>query len=377
MSAYGWARVGRAPVILVEESKVDIVHASSVSEALNEALYKVQQVGIREESRNGAVLVMPTPVTTVYYQPQRRVLFSPMRDANPFFHLMESLWMLGGRNDLLFPLKFNSRFREYSDDGSTIWGAYGWRWRKFFGYDQLECIIRDLKQNPNSRRAVLAMWNAADMEFTGPDGHGSSADLFVAAGGGKDVPCNTHAYFDCRGGVLNMTVCNRSNDMLWGCYGANAVHFSILQEYMAARIGIPMGVYRQMSNNLHLYTDIVSEETILYLADDALRTCRYTTSHKDCATMPLVDCGVDEWHYDLNMLLTRNGIHNEYTKWNSKFIGEVAVPMYLAHDAWRNKQYDEADEHVLKVAAWDWRIACKEWLDRRTAKRAAKEQARG
>lgn len=357
---------------------MDIVHASSVSEALNEALYKVQQVGIREDSRNGTVLVMPAPVTTVYYQPQRRVLFSPLRDANPFFHLMESLWMLGGRNDLLFPMLFNKRFREYSDDGKSIWGAYGWRWRNFFGYDQLEVIAKDLRNNPNSRRAVLAMWNAAPnldgVEYMADTSH---SDLWVAQAGGKDVPCNTHAYFDCRGGVLNMTVCNRSNDMLWGCYGANAVHFSILQEYMAAKIGVPVGVYRQVSNNLHLYTDIVKEEDILILADDALRSCRYTTTHKDCALMPLVDCSLDAWHQDLHYLLTRNGIHNEYTKWNSRFIGEVAVPMYLAHDAWRNKQYDEADEHVLKIAAWDWRIACKEWLERRSAKRAAKEQTRG
>lgn len=352
---------------------MDIVHASSVSEALNEALYKVQQVGIREDSRNGAVLVMPTPVTTVYYKPQNRVLFSPMRDANPFFHLFESLWMLGGRNDLLFPMLFNKRFREYSDDGSSIWGAYGWRWRKFFGYDQLEAIALELKRNPNSRRAVLSMWNAADLdERTGPNG-GSSSDLFVAIDGGKDVPCNTHAYFDCRGGVLNMTVCNRSNDMLWGCYGANAVHFSILQEYMAAKIGVPMGVYRQVSNNLHLYTDIVSEDTILHLADDALRTCRYTTTHKDCGTMPLIDCSLDLWHVDLEYFLTRNGIHNEHSKWHSKFIGEVAVPMYLAHDAWRNKQYDEAVEHASRIVAWDWRIACLEWLDRRRKTREAKE----
>ena len=32
---------------------------------------------------------------------------------------------------------------------------------------------------------------------------------------------------------LCMTVCNRSNDMLWGAYGANVVHMSMLQEFVA------------------------------------------------------------------------------------------------------------------------------------------------
>jgi hypothetical protein len=46
------------------------------------------------------VLVSQTPVVTCYSAPTQRVLFSPMRDANPFFHLMEALWMLAGRDDV-------------------------------------------------------------------------------------------------------------------------------------------------------------------------------------------------------------------------------------------------------------------------------------
>lgn len=350
---------------------MDIIHAQSVSDALNEGLWKLHSGGIVESSRNGDVLVMPGPVMTVYYQPARRVLFSPMRDANPFFHLMESLWMLGGRNDLAFPMKFNSRFREYSDDGKTIWGAYGWRWRRFFGYDQLHAIIHELRRNPNSRRAVLAMWNA--MDHASDDGEYVFPDLVVATNGGRDVPCNTHAYFDCRGGALNMTVCNRSNDAIWGAYGANAVHFSILQEYLAAMIEVPVGVYRQFSNNLHLYLDIVKRENIVTLANDVIGSDKYTTTHAHVGTMPLVDCGLAGWHQDLNRFLSRDGLWNDRAGWESRFIGEVAVPMYQAHDAWRNKQYDEAKEYASRIVAWDWRVACLEWLERRERNRRAKE----
>ena len=53
----------------------------------------------------------------------------------------------------------------------------------------------------------------------------------------KDLPCNTHVYFSIREGFLDMTVCNRSNDLIWGCCGANAVHMSFLQEYVATMWG--------------------------------------------------------------------------------------------------------------------------------------------
>src|SRR5258708_2083148 len=119
-----------------------------------------------------------------------------MRDANPFFHVMETLWMLAGRNDLPWLVRFNKRFASYSDDGgATQPGAYGYRWRNYFGHDQLMDIILELKQNPDSRRVVLAMWDGgsraswsecgATTEFTQP------GDFFNAVGGSADVPCNT------------------------------------------------------------------------------------------------------------------------------------------------------------------------------------------
>lgn len=353
-----------------------VIYANSVSQALALALLHIKNEGIREDSRNGPVLVCPDPVVTVYNEPCKRVLWSGVRDANPFFHLMESMWMLAGLNDLWFPLQYNRRFSEYSDDDDTIWGAYGWRWRRFFGYDQLNVIVEELQKNPASRRCVLSMWNAAPdlcgVPFVAGDSH---SDLLIAMQGGKDVPCNTHAYFDCRGGVLNMTVCNRSNDALWGAYGANAVHFSILQEYVAARIGVPVGVYRQMSNNLHLYADVLPLEKLDRMVDDVDRTDRYATTHGHVAPTPVVDCRIVDWHDDLQKFFTHGGLWNEHIRWKSRFIGETVAPMYRAHYHWRNKEYDEAMAEACKIVAWEWRTACIEWLERRAAKR--KENGNG
>src|SRR5262245_49446193 len=106
------------------------IYAKNVREALPQGLKLLRDCGKEEPSRAGMVRVAPCPVMTVYAEPCDRVLFSPERDANPFFHLAEALWMLAGRKDAeflnLFVKDFGKRFAE--EDG-TVHGAYGARWR--------------------------------------------------------------------------------------------------------------------------------------------------------------------------------------------------------------------------------------------------------
>jgi len=337
-----------------------VIDATNVNEALPKGILHLLEAGVTEDSRNGKVLVAPTPVCTVYRKPLERVLFSPLRNANPFFHVMEALWMLGGHHDLKFPLEFNSRFAEYSDDGQSVFGAYGWRWREFFGYDQLEKIAYELQNNPQSRRCVLSMWNGWEIdEYEDEDAplH-SHCDLYVATHGGKDVPCNTHAYFDCRGGKLNMTVCNRSNDIIWGAYGANAVHFSFLQEYMALRIGVPVGVYRQVSNNFHAYLDVYDVQKLLMIANNALTTNYYATE-VDFNRTPLFKDNCkrfeDELEYFLNDSL--------YEATSHEFIRTVAQPMRRAWELYKQAELEKAVELLYAtMIPCDWRTAALTWL---------------
>ena len=108
------------------------VYARNVSEALYIGLMLLQDKGEWVESRSGHVIEYPSPVMTVYKRPEERVLFYPSRDANPFFHLFEALWMLAGRDDLKFVSRFNKRMKDFSDDGVTLNGAYGYRWKEYF-----------------------------------------------------------------------------------------------------------------------------------------------------------------------------------------------------------------------------------------------------
>lgn len=339
-----------------------VIEVDNVNQALARGLEWLQATGVTENSRNGKVIVSPCPVTTVYRKPWQRVLFSPLRDANPFFHLMEALWMLAGRNDLEWPLYFNSKFGAFSDDNVTVHGAYGHRWRKWFGFDQLQMLIAELKHNPETRRAVLTMWDGRE------DLHQSLTAFNQTPS--KDVPCNTHIYFDVRNGLLNMTVCCRSNDILWGAYGANAVHMSLLQEYVAASVGVEMGVYRQVSNNYHIYPDAL-HCTLQELADDAWHNDHYyilggTPRPKH---FPLVRTGrVGEWDVDLFNFMA-DPLRSK-TDFLSPFFAAVAAPMYRAFHRRKAKIFGGCDDphsatSVLTIEADDWRWACTQWIVRR------------
>lgn len=349
-----------------------VISSRSANEALFHGCHHLNMFGVRSESRNGPVVVSRSPVMTLHHNPANRVLVCAARDANPFFHLFESLWMLAGRNDLKFPQTFVKSFDKFSDDGVTLHGAYGHRWREWFGYDQLEWLADALRTDPTTRRAVLTMW----------DGW---ADLSVASHGGVDVPCNTHAYFDTLDGKLNMTVLCRSNDMILGAYGANIVHFSMLLEYMSAATGIPMGIFRQFSNNFHAYTQLYtkisdgSDETLAALGNAALTAEPYgqqgalrSLSFDAPRILPLpliqADEHVESFYDDCVSFVddfTENSFETLFFRW-------VVAPMYESWKAWKDGDFDGAVHKALQVRGDDWRAAAQDWLAVRARVRAVK-----
>lgn len=326
-----------------------VINAQNVNDALPQAIHAMLAYGVERPSRNGPVLAFPEPVTTVYERPRQRVLFSHKRRANPVFHFLESLWMLAGRNDVGFPATFVKNMKSFTDDGATYHGAYGHRWRRWFGHDQLHWIIEELRRDPDSRRAVLQMWDGAK-------------DPVAVASRGKDVPCNTAIYFDLRDGRLNMLVSCRSNDVVWGCYGANAVHMSVLQEYIAHALGVPMGVYRQMSNDLHVYLERNDRASLAALADDCERWNYYSFSQD--MDVPMFDGTIREIDDDIYRFFSWfdvDGVPAMVDKmppngFKTNLFRSVLFPMLRA---WHYRDVRHADY----IAAPDWRIAVREWLE--------------
>ena len=93
-----------------------IIEERNVHNALISGMRFLGNSGIRRESRAGDVIVAPCPVTTTYRIPTERVMFWSERDANPFFHFMEGLWMLDGRRDVQWIGQFNSTIDQSSAD---------------------------------------------------------------------------------------------------------------------------------------------------------------------------------------------------------------------------------------------------------------------
>jgi thymidylate synthase len=323
-----------------------VIRAQNVRQAYSEGMLYVRTHGREETTRNGPALVVPWPVVTVYERPDQRVLLDLARDANPFFHALEAFWMLAGRRDVESLMRYNAGMRKYSDDGEVFHGAYGHRWRHHFGQDQLATIIRLLRENPNDRRIVLQMWDP-------------SADLGRS---GLDFPCNNLCYFrQAAPGVLDMTIACRSNDALFGAYGANAVHFSVLHEFVASMVGMELGSMHQISNNLHIY---------LETADRAGEPLPYHGYPE--ATAPLFGdlskASVTGVLRDIEDLWSDTCYLPRYLPANTH---NLVSGMRTAWDGWKTKsmsRFFEGTGMIQAAGHEDWWNACVEWGHRRAEK---------
>jgi thymidylate synthase len=354
------------------------LNVRNVHEALPEGCRLLLREAVKTDSRNGTCYQLPGPLTTTYREPQERVLFWATRDANPFFHLFESLWMLGGRNDVAYVKQFNSRIGDYSDDGKTFNGAYGHRWRQHYNYDQLSWIITSLAENPDCRRQVLSIF----------DGRRDLGLTSRGCSGSKDIPCNTQAYFQVNmDGELEMMVVNRSNDLIWGAYGANAVHFSYLQEYVASALRREVGPYHQVSMNTHFYEQHLSLVEELAAAAFEPRTAgEHPFSPYDFEAVkpfPLMAASANrsDWEKELERFLSLTSTieHPEssplsFTRtphFKHGFFGRVVWPLARAWAVFKKEKGKEtriirATAEAEKCAAGDWKRACLEWLQRRS-----------
>lgn len=340
---------------------------------------------------DGRVLRINQPVTVCYTHPRNRVLHNAQRDANPFFHLYESLWMLAGRNDLASVAYYNGNMKKFSDDGKTLNGAYGYRWRKAcptdkhydgpggidgwtttHSVDQLDLIVDMFKCVPNTRRAVLSMWNVEDdLLKAGCDLANDKYGVYSS----KDICCNLNVMFELETVIdrashgyeqeydyLNITVTNRSNDLLWGMLGANYVQFSMLQEYLAARIGVYVGKYYHITNNLHVYHQREDWQPHLLLLHQ-------TGDSEEYRPVPLVR-DPEQFERELPVLLNHHKdsgwLNGDKLELKESFFVQVAHPMFCAFHMYKRENHVDAMWWIDRVQDSAWRAAGQLWLEKRS-----------
>lgn len=321
------------------------ISGTNVPKLFRESVYKMRLYGNREDSRNGPVRTIREPAILSLWNPTHRVLTDPARDANPFFHVMEFIWMMSGSNDIQWISRFNKQMLQYSDDGLTQYGAYGHRWRKHFSLDQIKKLINMLRKDPGDRRLVLSMWDAEfDLGHTG-----------------KDVPCNTQAYFRVVDGLLNMYVMNRSNDLIWGALGANVVHMTMLHELISLATRIEMGEYSVFTTNLHIYESVPNFE---YYNQATLDDTHDVYKRIGNVYVPLLQ--ENESYADfvadcIDLVHSYSGSSPRIRTFWMRHVGSEIYKVWLRRKL--GLSFDTAD-----IVADDWRIACNEWICRRNAK---------
>lgn len=157
------------------------------------------------------------------------------------FALAELIWILNGSNESNVINYWNSALPRYSGSEEYYHGAYGFRIRHNFGIDQLERVYYALKNNPDSRQAVILLWDPVqDL----PDETGVPAN--------DDIPCNICSLLKIRDKKLEWSQIMRSNDVFRGL-PYNIVQFTSIQEILAGWLGISPGSYTHFSDSLHIY----------------------------------------------------------------------------------------------------------------------------
>ena len=152
----------------------------------------------------------------------------------------EQVWFLMGSRK---PSEFLNDYTKIWDDFANLDGvvstAYGYRWRRHFGRDQMELLVKLLEKEPSSRHAVIVTWD--------PAGDGLSHSFRKA-----NVPCPYTFTVNIIAGRLNLHNIVRSNDMILGC-PHDVGGFALLQRILAARLGVKVGKYTHSISNAHIY----------------------------------------------------------------------------------------------------------------------------
>ena len=98
---------------------------------------------------------------------------------SPAFAIAEIFWILSGSEDSSFINTWNPTMKNFLGNSDIYDGAYGYRLIHNLGYNQIYKVYEILKYNPDSRQAVLQIW---DGKKDLPLNDGIPNNL--------DIPCN-------------------------------------------------------------------------------------------------------------------------------------------------------------------------------------------
>ena len=154
----------------------------------------------------------------------------------------ELLWFLKGETNIAY-LKENgvSIWDEWADEKGNLGPVYGYQWRSWPApdgrhIDQIQRVLDDLKNNPDSRRIIVSAWNVAAL------------DKMALA------PCHAFFQFYVADGKLSCQLYQRSADLFLGV-PFNIASYALLTMMVAQVAGLKPGDFVHTLGDAHIYSN--------------------------------------------------------------------------------------------------------------------------
>ncbi len=154
----------------------------------------------------------------------------------------ELLWFLNGDTNVHYLQENGVRiWNEWANEDGDLGHIYGYQWRSWPDYngghiDQIKEVVRQLKEDPNSRRIIVSAWNVADLD---------KMNL---------PPCHLLFQFYVADGRLSLQLYQRSADTFLGV-PFNIASYALLLQMMAQVTGLKAGDFVHTTGDTHLYLD--------------------------------------------------------------------------------------------------------------------------
>ena len=129
------------------------------------------------------------------------------------------------------------RDEDFASQYGDLGPVYGKQWRDFEGVDQLEQVIEDIKNSPDSRRLIVSAWNPKDIP------------VMIKSG---LPPCHTLFQFYVSNGRLSCQLYQRSADVFLGV-PYNISSYALLTLMIAKVTGLEPGEFVHSFGDTHIY----------------------------------------------------------------------------------------------------------------------------
>lgn len=164
-----------------------------------------------------------------------------LRKLRPRTAAAEIAWFMKGTQDVTWLEERDCRIWSAFAKNGQVENAYGYRWRKHFGRDQIGDAVKTLQKNPTCRQVYIGAWDP------GADGLGQKATNF---------PCPVGFSISITDMKLHCTMMLRSSDVFVGLpydVMGQAMLMAILANWIDPRGRITLGTLSVVLAHAHLY----------------------------------------------------------------------------------------------------------------------------